>query len=127
MPDDLLKDLLQAETAVWDALVKGDSQADADALSDDFLGVYPDGFSGKAAHVEQVSDGATVTRFDLSEVQARALGPDHGLLCYRADYLRPGRTETEAMYVSSIWERTETGWINIFSQDTPADPTIDLP
>jgi hypothetical protein len=31
----------------------------------------------------------------------------------------PAATATEDMLVTSIWERRNGGWINIFSQDTP--------
>jgi hypothetical protein len=48
------------------------------------------------------------------------LGPEHGLLVYRARYVRAGGIAEEEMYVSSIWRRRGDGWVNLFSQDTPA-------
>lgn len=117
---DLLAELTACETGVWDALVAGDMAADAAALDDGFLGVYPDGFSGKAAHAEQLAGGPTVVRYQLSDLRVMPLGPDHAVLCYLANYLRPGQSEPDAMYVSSIWKRLGAGWINVFSQDTPA-------
>ena len=45
--DELLEELRLCEIEVWEALVRGDRQADDAALDDDFLGVYPDGFSEK--------------------------------------------------------------------------------
>lgn len=116
----LLDDLLACETRVWEALVTGDAAADAAALSADFLGVYPDGFAGKGDHAGQLADGPTVARFHLTDVQVKPLGADHALLAYCARYLRVGRAEEEEMYVSSIWRRSGEGWVNIFSQDTPA-------
>ena len=116
----LLDELLACETAVWEALVTGDAAADAAALSADFLGVYPDGFAGKADHCGQLADGPTVARYRLTEAQVKPLGADHALLAYRARYVRVGRAEEEEMYVSSIWQRDGTGWVNVFSQDTPA-------
>ncbi|MEO1789661.1 MAG: nuclear transport factor 2 family protein [Pseudomonadota bacterium] len=118
----LTPELLAQERAVWDALVRGDAQTDAAALSDDFTGVYPDGIFGKPAHVAQLAAGPTVADYTLSEVQSRPLGPNHALLIYHATYRRPGAAATEAMYVSSIWQRSGHGWINIFSQDTPDNP-----
>lgn len=117
----LVADLLEHETAVWQALVSGDAEADGAALAADFLGVYPDGFAGRDAHVAQLGSGPTVRSFTLSEARALPLGGDHALLAYRADYRRVGRQVDEAMYVSSIWRWTAAGWFNIFSQDTPAD------
>lgn len=123
----LTPELLAAERAVWEALVQGDAQADAAALSDDFVGVYPDGIFGKAAHVAQLAAGPTVADYALTQVQSRALGPDHALLIYHASYRRPGVATPEAMYVSSIWQRAGPGWINVFSQDTPDAPGQAVP
>ena len=121
MTQDHLSDaLLLAEHDVWKALVAGDEAADARALDDDFLGVYPTGFAGKNDHVAQLSGGPTVEAYRLSDVRVVACGPDHALLVYRADYIRPGATIEEAMYVSSLWRHRDGDWINLFSQDTPA-------
>ncbi len=116
----LLDEILACEIRVWDALVSGDAAADGTALADDFLGVYPDGFAGKDSHTGQLTDGATVARFALSEPRVMPLGPGHVLLAYHARYVRIGRDEPEEMYVSSIWRRDDGGWVNVFSQDTPA-------
>jgi len=118
--EDLLSALKRCETKVWDALVAGDMHADAAALSDDFFGVYSSGFSPKDDHVNQLKGGPTVKSFELFDLHARALGDDHALLSYRADFTRAQGTASETMYISSIWQRTAGGWINIFSQDTPA-------
>lgn len=126
-PEDLLVALLAAETAVWDALVAGDAKADAAALSEDFLGVFPSGFSDKAGHVAQLADGPTVAGYRLSGTRAVAYGTDHALLAYRADYTRPGDGEESAMYVASLWRREGEGWINVFSMDTPVAEGWDGP
>jgi hypothetical protein len=123
-----LAELLACECRVWDALVSGDQQADAAALADAFLGVYPDGFAGKADHLRQLENGPTLRRYDLTKARAMPLGSAHAVLSYRADFVRLGHSEAEAMpeampeamYVSSIWQRKKPGWVNIFSQDTPA-------
>ncbi|TCL09725.1 hypothetical protein BXY66_1782 [Shimia isoporae] len=114
-----LSELLKLETRVWGALVTGDSSSDAALLSEDFVGVYPDGFAGKDAHVGQLDGGGTVAQYKLSDVQIRYLGETASILIYRADYLRVGNHEWETMLVSSLWERRAGAWINTFSQDTP--------
>ena len=121
MDNVLLDSLIACERRVWDALVAGDMAADALALHADFLGVYGDGFSGKAEHVAQLAQGATVQSYALHDCRVMALGPDHAVLSYRADFQRRGHVETEVMYVSSIWQRDGQGWVNLFSQDTPAE------
>lgn len=118
-----LKDILELETQVWVALVEGDASADRALLSADFLGVYPTGFANRDDHVGQFADAPTMAEFDLSDARLRILTPDIVLLSYRADYLRPGADQREAMLISSLWERRNDVWINSFSQDTPVQET----
>ncbi|MCU4654548.1 nuclear transport factor 2 family protein [Roseibacterium sp. SDUM158016] len=108
-----------AERAVWEALRTGDAAADARLLADDFLGVYPDGFAGPAAHAGQLAHGPTVASYAITEEHLRPMGPDYVLYAYRADYTRTAGAEPEAMLVSSIWQCQGGTWLNIFSQDTP--------
>ena len=115
----LLADLFAYETRVWDALVAGDAATDSGLLSEDFLGVYPDGFANKADHVGQLAQGATVDTFKISQCQAKPLGEGHAIFSYKAQFRRHGQPIDETMFVSSVWERTREGWINVFSQDTP--------
>jgi hypothetical protein len=118
--DHLLRDLTSCERQVWDTLVQGDAAADAALLCKSFLGVYGTGFAGKADHTGQLEHGPTVQTYELSQLTARALGPEYALLSYHARFQRCGRLTAEDMYVSSIWQRTDNGWVNIFSQDTAA-------
>ncbi|WP_343081065.1 nuclear transport factor 2 family protein [Ostreiculturibacter nitratireducens] len=118
--DQLLAELLACERKVWDALVSGDAEVDRAALDDRFLGVYPDGFAGKEGHVRQLGQGPTVRSYDLSELRVMRLGEEYALLAYRATFIRSECEEPEEMFVSSIWQRRPGGWINVFSQDTPA-------
>ena len=117
---DLLTELHACETQVWDALVRGDAEVDRAALDATFLGVYPDGFATREDHVAQLAEGPTIVRFTLSQGQVMVLGEGFAVFSYRAEYIRTGRSEPEAMYVSSIWKRQGNGWVNVFSQDTPA-------
>lgn len=120
----LLDTLLACERGVWEALVAGDAARDAAALAEGFLGVYPDGFAGKAGHVAQLAAGPTVAVYVIDDARVLDLGEGLGLLAYRAEYRRVGRAEAEVMYVSSLWRRTVAGWENLFSQDTPAGPAV---
>jgi hypothetical protein len=115
-------EVLRFETAVWQALVDGDQNADGRLLAADFLGVYPTGFAGRDGHVAQLSHGPTVASFELSSVRALEVGDDAVLLVYRAEYQRVSdgpEPDSEAMYVSSLWCRRGERWVNTFSQDTP--------
>ena len=113
----LIEEMKACEITVWEALKRGDSEADAAALSPDFLGVYADGFAGRACHVGQLANGPSVASYNLSDFHVLELGDEHALIAYRANFQRTGpEAKPESMYVSSIWQRTPDGWINIFSQ-----------
>ena len=120
MSRDLLTDLLARETQVWQALVAGDAAADEALIDEGFLGVYPSGFATRACHVDQLADGPSVASFSILEPRAMSLGSDNALIAYRAEYSRPDNAP-ESMYVSSIWRRSGADWVNMFSQDTPAE------
>jgi hypothetical protein len=114
---------LALETEVWRALVEGDAAVDARLLSEDFLGVYPTGFAGRADHIAQLGGGPTVADFELDDARLLVLSDAAVLLAYRARYRRPGAADTsepEAMYVSSVWCRRDGRWVNVFSQDVAA-------
>lgn len=116
----LIDEIEAYERQVWDALVSGDKGADTALLHHSFLGVYSDGFANRVDHSGQLDSGPTVSSYTLDDIRTQSLGDDHVLISYRAKFQRLSRDETEVMYVSSIWRKNVGGWINIFSQDTPA-------
>ena len=114
--------LIELETKVWDALHRGDAEADARLLAEDFLGVYPSGFAGRSDHAGQLTNGPTVAEFEIRDARLMVLSDDDVLLSYRADWRRFStgeRAPAESMYISSLWSRRAGGWVNVFSQDTP--------
>jgi len=116
-----IKQFIALETHVWEALVRGDGEADGRLLSDDFLGVYTVGFADRGAHVAQLAGGPTVSDFALGEAHLMVLADDMVLLAYRAEFRRPGEDARESVLISSIWQERDGSWVNIFSQDTPAE------
>jgi hypothetical protein len=42
------------------------------------------------------------------------------MLCYRAEFTRPGSSTDEVMFISSLWVQRDGRWRNTFSQDSPA-------
>ena len=114
---------LGLEHRVWQALCSGDMAADRALLAADFLGVYATGFSDRAGHVGQLCHGPSVARYTIRDARLKPLAEKVFLLAYRADFTRIGRSQSEAMFVSSIWEARAGGWRNSFSQDScAADP-----
>ncbi len=118
--DELRDRIVGLERAVWDALVRGDADADERLLSDDFLGVYPIGFADRSEHAGQLRGGPTVSSYEIDDVVVREVATGHALLTYAATYRRPGSDHDERMYVSSLWSQVGGEWRNVFSQDTPA-------
>ena len=119
MTEDVLAQVLAAETAVWQALADGDMAADRALLAPGFLGVYPTGFANRDDHSGQLAQGPTIDTFRISDPRVIAPAPGLALLAYRADFCRCGSDREEAMFVASLWQRQGGAWINLFSQDTP--------
>jgi len=71
-------------------------------------------------HVAQLRAGPTVKSFAIKDCRVLKLSDDTALFAYRSDFTRTGRDAAEGMYVSSIWRKHASGWVNVFSQDTPA-------
>ncbi len=121
MDDPELTDFaLGLETQVWRALLAGDPDADRALLSDDFLGVYPTGFSDREEHATQLADGPTVVDYEIRSPQAVEIAPGVIQFAYDAHYRRKSDAPMERMYIMSIWAEREGQWVNTFSQDTPA-------
>jgi len=108
------------ERRVWQALVDGDIEADANLLDPQFLGVYASGFASREDHLAQLANGPSVGGFSIHEPRLLPLPPNAAMLSYRATFARPGKGNAasyQSMYVSSIWSQRSANWVNVFSQD----------
>jgi hypothetical protein len=119
---------VELETQVWEALVRGDADADCALLTSDFVGVYATGFADRSMHAAQLVDGPTVDSYSITDTRLIRVSTTAVVLCYRANYCpvrdgRPGRGET--MFVSSLWIEHDGQWLNGFSQDTHAASELD--
>lgn len=118
-----VEQFVKLESQVWDAFVTGDPKADADVLADNFVGVYSTGFVGKAAHGEPLQDGPIAIRYEIRDPQILVLSDSLVLLLYFAVWERANTSPDcipERMYISSLWQRADGKWKNVFSQDTIA-------
>ena len=118
-----IEQFIRLESEVWEALKRGDGEADGRLLSEDFLGVYTVGFADRAAHVAQLADGPTVSEYTIGEARLMVLSDDMVLLAYRAEFARLDGDEPESVLISSIWQERHGRWVNVFSQDTPSAET----
>ncbi len=117
----MIERFVALETGVWEALVDGDGVADAALLSEDFLGVYETGFSGRTEHAAMLDNGPIVLKYRIEDARVRDVGNKAVLLSYLACYSKPSAPSVEErMYVSSLWEEVDGQWLNTFSQDTNA-------
>lgn len=109
------------EKQVWEALKNGDVNADANLLSDDFLGVYETGVSSKEDHLEQLRNGPVISSYEMGSAHLIQLSPEIVSLTYSATaiFLKNEAQDTQNLfYITSIWARRLNKWVNIFSQDT---------
>jgi len=109
------------ESTVWDALVSGDGSADQALLADDFLGVYPTGFADRFDHAGQLDDGPSVSSYEIRSARILAFSEHIVLVAYEARFKRSPDADPQHMFVSSVWSRRADEWVNVFSQDTPAE------
>jgi hypothetical protein len=119
MPEHPMEFFVELESQVWNALSRGDADADHALLSSDFLGVYATGFADRSDHTDQLADGPTVASYSITNPRLIHVSDSAVLLCYRAECrARSGADET--MYISSLWTERDGRWLNTFSQDTLA-------
>lgn len=109
---------IELESRVWNALVAGDPEADAAMLTDDFVGIYGTGVSGKTEHRQQLENGPIVEHYEILEPRIKVISGRSVMLSYLAEWTRPGNPKLERMYVSSLWQESDGEWKNSFSQDT---------
>jgi hypothetical protein len=117
-----VKHFVQLENQVWSAFVAGDAGRDSELLTDDFLGVYDNGFLSKQEHADQLNAGPLIAHHEISEAQIKVLAEGLVLLSYRVSFVRYQNRDKglkEVMRVSSIWRNENGLWKNAFSQDTP--------
>jgi len=95
--------------------------ADANLLSDDFLGVYETGISSKKDHLDQLRNGPVISSYEIGSAQLMQLGPEIVSLTYSATaiFLKNETQDAQNLFfITSIWTRRLNKWVNIFSQDT---------
>jgi Domain of unknown function (DUF4440) len=120
MAHDSVTFFVELESQVWEALRRGDADADRRLLAPDFVGVYTTGTANRDEHAAQLANGPTVVEYSIEEPQLISISDGAIMLVYRARYRRPNQTHDESMFVSSLWCRRGAEWSNVFSQDTPA-------
>lgn len=113
-----VKQFVELELCVWEALVAGDPQADAAALTDDFVGVYEYGIFGKSEHCNLLENGPIVQHYEILDPRIIVISQRSVILIYLAEWTQPGSPDLKKMYVSSLWQESDGVWKNSFSQDT---------
>jgi hypothetical protein len=113
--------LVALKAAAMRATEKADVAFYASYLADNAIGVTPAGIFNKQQILEGMRSGKTVRSSKIEDSRAVALGPDAGLVTYRATFEAPGEAPVE-MFVSTLYRRYHDGWKGVFTQQTPLPP-----
>jgi hypothetical protein len=111
------------ESQVWEAFIAGDAEADRRVLAPNFIGVYSTGFSDRDEHCEPLRKGPLARRYEIKEPRILVLSESLVMLLYLAVWERVSaspESPPDRMYVSSLWQKVDSHWNNVFSQDTAA-------
>ena len=112
------------EKQIWDAIVQKDKDAAAQLLAKDFIGVYQDGFATKQNSLRDLDRSYTLSNYQWQDFRVIPLASKNVLLLYKATCKGSGEWMgfcSHSEYVSSLWEERNGKWMNVFSQDTPAN------
>jgi len=85
-------------------------------LAEDAIAVLPVGVMGKEAILRAVERGA-IQGADIAGTRVLVLGPDAGLVTYRATFEGEGRRL--AAFVTTLYARREGRWLGVLYQQTP--------
>lgn len=62
-----MEEILELEKKVWNCLLTGNFEEDEKLLSDDFIGVYSDGFATKEDHTKQLKNGPVISDCTITD------------------------------------------------------------
>jgi len=110
--------LVALKAAAMCATEKGDADFYASYLADNAIGVTPQGVFNKQQILQGMKNGKTFKSSKIEGSRAVALGPDAGLVTYRATFVASGEPPVE-MFVSTLYRRYHDGWKGVFYQQTP--------
>ena len=117
----LQKQLVDLETAMWNAWKNKDACVFEKNLSADSVLVDGNGVSGKASIAGGIS-ACNVTSFSLSDWKMTKLNANTALLTYKGTQSGTcgGTALPSTVWASSIWAKRKGVWVATFHQETPA-------
>ena len=120
-PATLQAQLVQMETALWDAWKNKDPKPFKTHLSSDSVMVGDVGVS-VGGNVAEDLKACDVRSFGLSDWKLKQLDADAALLTYKAaqDGTCGGQTLPPAVWASTMWVKQKGVWRAAFHQETPA-------
>jgi hypothetical protein len=117
----LLKQLSEMETKLWDAWKNKDAKPFQTHLAADSVVVGEQGVSGKATIEKDITSmPCEVKSFTLSDWKLTKINANTALITYKgaADGTCMG-TAIPATWSSSIWVKRKGAWLAVFHQETP--------
>jgi hypothetical protein len=109
--------LLALKAAAVRATEKGDIVFYAEYLSEDAIGVTPQGVMTKQQILASLKGGGFKSS-KIEDTRAIALSDDAGMVTYRAWFETPEGFSRE-VFVSTLYRRYADGWKGVFYQQTP--------
>jgi hypothetical protein len=114
------RDVLEhLEEELWREATRFDHARMEDVIAPDFLEFGRSGRVYRRADTLAVPRGPIDAVFPLPDFRARLLHPDVAQVTYNSAVTYGGVVQRARR--SSIWSRTETGWVLRFHQGTPYD------
>jgi glyoxylase I family protein len=109
------------EREMLEADKKGDWDAIARRMADDFLEISGNGGYYTKAEIAKLFPESRVTDYKISEIEFRPLGAEAALLAYRLDLQATfqGKALPGAFRISSVWQKRAGEWKVVFHQGTP--------
>ena len=121
MSNDVIRDLLNLKDQALDATQRGDAGFYDAYLADDAVALTPMGKLPKAAIVKAMSGASPFRSLGVSDVEARLLSAEMGLVTYTARYANPDGGQV-LMLTSTLYRKQGKTWKGVLYQQTPLQP-----
>lgn len=125
MNDEIRELLIRSETEIYNAYQRGDLDAIASVLADDFREIGSSGMFYSKADVLEAMKSVQLLEFQLDRFHTIALGERQAIVMYVCSVRRvvEGQERSDRALRSSTWVRRKNDWRLVFHQATPLQMT----
>jgi hypothetical protein len=124
MNDEAKELLIRRETEIYSTYQRGDLDAIASVLADDFREIGSSGMFYSKADVLEAMKGVQVLEFQLDRFHVLPLSERQAIVMYVCSVRRvmDGQERSDRTLRSSTWVRRKNEWRLVFHQATPLEP-----